>query len=108
MLPLQPTHLLAELARNSKPDKERIPAMYSSSNDPDRFFPESTSMQPDPLYMTLREGIARGPIGRFFAWLDARAEAREEREMRPTSTSTPVRFSPHRETAAPDRDDLAA
>ena len=56
--------------------------------------------------VTLREAIAQGPIGRLFAWLDARAEAREERELR--ETSTPVRFSPRHETRATDRDDLAA
>jgi hypothetical protein len=80
--------------------------MYTTSSDPDRFFTESTSLQPDPVYMTLREAIAQGPIGRLFAWLDARAEAREERELR--ETSTPVRFSPRHETRATDRDDLAA
>ena len=82
--------------------------MYGTLNDPDRFFTDTTSLQPDPVYMTLREAIAQGPIGRFFAWLDARAEARDERQMRQSSTSTPVRFSPRRETPAADHDDLAA
>ncbi|HYI25399.1 MAG TPA: hypothetical protein VD767_08330 [Thermomicrobiales bacterium] len=82
--------------------------MYTPTTDPDRFFSESNSLQPDPIYMGLREAIAAGPIGRFLAWLDARAEAREERARIRTTTSAPVRLSPRQDSKATDRDDLAA
>ncbi len=109
MLPLQPSYAIAELATNRKTaTSERNEHVFNTTTDPDHFFTESTALQPDPLYMGLREAIADGPIGRFFAWLDARAEVREERERRQTTITQPVQFSPRRGSTATDRDDLAA
>jgi len=108
LLPLQPTSVLVELARATNNPDERESAMYTPTTDPDRFISESNSLQPDPIYMGLREAIAAGPIGRFLAWLDARAEAREERARIQTTTPAPVRLSPRQDSKATDRDDLAA
>lgn len=80
MLPLYPPYAIADLAHEHL--EGRLPdGRPRRRPDPDRFLDESSALQPDPMFMVLRSAVISGPIGRLMRWVDARAEAREERAV---------------------------
>lgn len=79
MLPLLPPYPINEMAH--EPREGRLPdgRPRRQHADPDGFLGVDPALQPDPLYMGLRQWVAHGPIGRLAAWFERRAEAREDR-----------------------------
>ncbi len=78
MLPLYPPYAIADLAHEHL--EGRLPdGRPRRRYDPDVFFGESQTLQPDPVFMGLRRFVSGGPIGAVMHWIDQRIEAREDR-----------------------------
>ncbi len=105
MLPLQPTTLLAELAREQGAIREQAFPTHRTSADPDAFLTESAALAPDPVYMGLRNFFQSGPIGSLLAWID---QKREERQYQAEIRTPTASMSPRRTPVVEDREDLAA
>jgi hypothetical protein len=76
-LPLPPSSV-ADLAIAHQ--KEPVMPARRSNADPDGFF-TIDSLQPDPIYLSLRNAVTTGPIGRLFAWIEVWRAAREEQRL---------------------------
>lgn len=108
MLPMQPTTILNELAREHGAIRERAFPTHRTNADPDAFFAETNALAPDPLYMGLRALVHTGPLGSLLAWIDQKLEQREERRFAAESRTPTARISPRPTLVAEDREDLAA
>lgn len=86
MLPLYPPYAINDLAH------EHLGGRRPGRHDPDRFIDESSALQPDPVFMGLRNAVASSPVGRLMQWLDRMVEAREDRvaASRACDVSVPV------------------
>jgi hypothetical protein len=108
MLPLQPTTLFTELAREHGAIREQAFPTHRTTADPDAYFAETNALAPDPLYMGLRAYVQTSPLGSLLAWIDQKREEREERRFAAESRTPTARISPRPIPVAEDREDLAA
>ena len=108
MLPLQPTTVFAELAREHGAIREQAFPTHRTAADPDAFFAGNDALAPDPVYMGLRAMMQTGPIGSLRAWIDQKLEEREERRFAAETRTPTARISPRPTPVAEDREDLAA
>lgn len=83
MLPLYPPYAIADLAHEHLEGQRQPNGQPRRHRDPDNFFEESLSLQPDPVFMGVRRLITSGPIGALVHWIDQRIEAREDRIHHP-------------------------
>jgi len=78
MLPLYPPYPINDLAHEHL--EGRLPdGRPRHRHDPDRFLDESSALQPNPVFMGLRQVLFSSPIGRLMRWIDRKAEEREDR-----------------------------